>query len=83
MSEDNINIKLLKPTDENYPIIMNLVYNAEQYDLLMFDKLIFVPLYQVIDKLTDIKPDIIIKNGEKICPNCGHDMRDENERTTN
>ena len=71
MSEDNISIKLLNPTDENYPIIMNLVYNAEQYDLLMLDNLILVPLYQVIDKLTDIKPDVIIRKGKKICPNCG------------
>ena len=70
MSEDNISIKLLKPTDKNYPILMNLVYNAEQYDLLMLDNLILVPLYQVIDKLIDIKPDAIIKNVEKICPNC-------------
>ena len=66
MSEDNISIKLLNPTDENYPIIMNLVYNAEQYDLLMLDNLILVPLYQVIDKLTDIKPDVIIRKGKKI-----------------
>ena len=76
MSEDNINIKLLKPTDKNYPILMNLVYNAKQYDLLMLDNLILVPLYQVIDKLIDIKPDAIIKNGEKICPNCGAKMHE-------
>ena len=73
--DETINIKLLKPTDKDYPIIMNLVYNAEQYDLLMLDKLIYVPLYQVIDELIDIKPDAIIKNGKKICPNCGAEMR--------
>ena len=75
--DETINIKLLKPTDKDYPIIMNLVYNAEQYDLLMLDKLIYVPLYQVIDELINIKPDVIIKNGKKICPNCGADMRDD------
>ena len=72
--DEAINIKLLKPTDKDYPIIMNLVYNAEQYDLLMLDKLIYIPLYQVIDELIDIKPDVIIKNGKKICPNCGAEM---------
>ena len=72
--DETINIKLLKPTDKDYPIIMNLVYNAEQYDLLMLDKLVYVPLYQVIDELIDIKPDVIIKNGKKICPNCGAEM---------
>ena len=70
-------IHLVKPTDEDYPVHMELVEHKERYSLISLDGLILVPLVQVIDALSGIKADVIVKNGKKICPNCGARMGEE------
>lgn len=69
-------IKEIKPTDKEYPIIMCLVNKPEQYTLFSLDGLTVVPLYQVIDALLTIKPDVNVVNGIKYCPNCGARMEE-------
>lgn len=57
--------------DKDYPLQMSLVDGKENYDLISIDGLILVPLVQVIDKMMCVEPDVIIRNGKKICTNCG------------
>lgn len=68
-------IHLIKPVDDDYPVCMELVENKERYSLISLDGLILVPLVQVIDAISGIKADVIVKNGKKICPNCGAEMK--------
>ena len=70
-------IKEIKPTDRDYPIIMGLVDKPEQYTLFKLDGLTVVPLYQVIDALLTIKPDVNVRNGIKYCANCGKKMEED------
>ena len=72
-------IHLIKPIDADYPVCMELVENKERYSLISLDGLILVPLVQVIDAISGIKADVIVKNGKKICPNCGAEMRKERD----
>ena len=68
MSE--LEVKMLKPTDEDYPsIVMKFVPFKEKYQLFKIDNLTVVPLVQVIDALS-IMPDYIVKDGIKYCPLC-------------
>ena len=71
-----MNIHELKPQDKDYPIIMSLVPNAEKYDLFSIDGCAFVPLFQVVDALMVVKPDIIVRNGKRFCANCGKAMEE-------
>lgn len=75
ISTPHFKVKFLKPEDKEYPTPMFLVDNKERYDIIKLDGLDVVPLAQVIDKLTSVEPDVIIRKGKKICPNCGADMR--------
>ena len=69
-------IKEIKPTDKEYPIIMCLVDKPEKYTLFDLGGLTVVPLCQVIDALLTIKPDVNVVNGVKYCPNCGAKMEE-------
>lgn len=72
-----LKINEIKPTDKEYPVYMCLVDKPEQYTLFNIDGLTVVPLYQVIDALLTIKPDIKVVNGIKYCANCGAKMEVE------
>jgi hypothetical protein len=62
----------VKPTDKDYPaLVMSLVPKAEQYTLFSIDKMKVVPLFQVLDAIMAIKPDIIRRDGVEYCANCG------------
>lgn len=76
MEIHNVTIK-----DEDYPLSMLLVDKREQYDLISIDGLIVVPLCQVIDTLMSVKPDVIVRKGKKVCPNCGANMEAVNSET--
>ena len=67
-------IHLVKLTDKDYPLCMNLVDNKEKYDLVSMDNVMLIPLFQVIDILSGIKSDVIIRDGIKYCSNCGARM---------
>ena len=69
-----MNIHNVKETDTDYPLCMSLVDNKEKYDLISIDGLMLVPLVQVIDLMTSVKPDVVLRNGQKYCPNCGAKM---------
>ena len=69
-----MDIHNVKFEDKDYPILMLLVDEREKYDLISVDGEIFIPLYQVIDDLICIQPDAIIRDGKRVCPNCGADM---------
>lgn len=69
-------IKLLRPTDVDYPIIMKLVPFADKYDLIEIDDLIVVPLLQVFDAISEVKADIDVRNGVECCPTCGKPIKD-------
>lgn len=69
-------IKLLRPTDVDYPIIMKLVPFADKYDLMKIDDLTVVPLLQVFDAISVVKADIDVKNGVECCPTCGKPIKD-------
>ena len=72
VKEKAIDIHELKPTDKDYPtLIMRLVPKAEQYTLFSINGTTVVPLFQVIDAITVIKPDTIKRNGIEYCANCG------------
>lgn len=64
------NIHVIKVGDKDYPLVMELVPFAEKYNLLSINGLTVVPLCQVIDALSVIKADYIIRNGIKCCPTC-------------
>lgn len=71
-------VKFVERGDPDYPLIpMVSVPNGERYNILKVDvggkSTYFVPLFQVIDKI-GIKPDAIIRNGVRVCPNCGAQM---------
>ena len=63
-------IKMIKPTDANYPLAMNLVPFAEKYELMQIDNLVVVPLFQVIDAISEVKADIVVHDGVECCPTC-------------
>jgi hypothetical protein len=63
-------IKMIKPTDVDYPLAMNLVPFAEKYDLMKIDNLVVVPLFQVIDAISEVKADIVVHDGVECCPTC-------------
>lgn len=56
------NIHIIKAGDKDYPSVMELVPFAEKYDLLSINGVIVVPLFQVIDAISDIKADYIIRS---------------------
>lgn len=58
---------------------MLLVDGKENYSLISLDGVILVPLYQVIDKLMCVKPDEVLRNGKRVCPNCGAYMQERRE----
>lgn len=60
--------------DSDYPSAMLAVSGKENYDLISIDGLICVPLFQVIDKLMSVTPDVIVRNGVKYCPSCGTEI---------
>lgn len=63
-------IKMIKPTDADYPLAMNLVPFAEKYELIKIDNLVVVPLFQVIDAISEVKADIVVHDGVECCPTC-------------
>lgn len=63
-------ITKLTDKDKDYPLIMCLVPNKEKYDLFSVDGMVVVPLFQVIDAISEVKADAIIRNGVKCCPTC-------------
>lgn len=63
-------IKMIKPTDADYPLAMNLVPFAEKYKLIQIGDLVVVPLFQVIDAISEVKVDIVVHNGVECCPTC-------------
>ncbi len=63
-------IKMLKPTDADYPLCMNLVPFAEKYDLMQINNLVVVPLFQVFDAISKVKADIVVHDGVECCPTC-------------
>lgn len=64
--------RFIDESSPDYPIDeMLLVPNREQYHLLEFGNVIFVPLYQVIDEISSVKPNFVVRNGVKYCYNCG------------
>ena len=63
-------IKMIKPTDADYPLAMNLVPFAEKYELMQIDNLVVVPLFQVIDAISEVKADIVVHDGVECCPTC-------------
>ena len=71
-----MNFREIKPQDKDYPMYMMLVPNAEKYNLFSIDGCTFVPLFQVIDALMVVKPDINVINGERFCANCGKKMEE-------
>ena len=69
---ETIDIHEVKPTDKDYPtIVMSLVPKSEQYTLFSINGMTVVPLFQVLDAIMAIKPDIIRRNGIEYCANCG------------
>ena len=64
------NIHNVKPGDEDYPVIMELIPFKEKYHLININELIVVPLFEVFDTLSGIKPDIVLHNGVECCPTC-------------
>lgn len=64
-------IHIIRQTDDDYPLSMYLVPNKEQYDLISIDGLVVVPLVQVLNAISSVKADIIIRDGVKYCANCG------------
>lgn len=69
-----IELKELKPDDKDYPFrFLACVPDYEKYTLFSINKLVVVPLYQVIDKI-GIKPDVIVRDGISYCANCGAKM---------
>ena len=71
---NNFDIHNVEFTDKDYPLPMLLVDGKENYSLISLDGVILVPLCQVIDKLMCVKPDEVLRNGKRICPNCGQEM---------
>ncbi len=61
---------MIKPTDADYPLAMNLVPFAEKYELMQIDNLVVVPLFQVIDAISEVKADIVVHDGVECCPTC-------------
>lgn len=72
----NLVLKKLNPTDKEYPkLMMALVDNPERYDIYEGGGYDLVPLIQVLDALSGIKADEIVRNGKRICPNCGAEIK--------
>ena len=63
-------IKMIKPTDVDYPLAMNLVPFAEKYKLIQIGDLVVVPLFQVIDAISEVKAYIVVHDGVECCPTC-------------
>lgn len=74
-----MNMHNVRPGDQDYPLHMLLVEDREKYDLISVDGLVLIPLFQVVDKLMCVTPDVIIRNGKRICPNCGAKMKGEDD----
>lgn len=71
-----MNIHKVKPQDKDYPMFMMLVPNADKYELISIDGDMFVRLFEVLDAIMVVKPDIIVKNGKRFCANCGKAMEE-------
>jgi len=61
----------IRASDPDYPLEMMLVPNREQYALIELGGVVLVPLHQVIDALSSVKPNWVKRNGVKYCYNCG------------
>ena len=70
MTDNTFEIHIIRPEDKDYPIAMNLVPFKEKYDLISIDGLVVVPLTQVLDAISEVKADVIERNGVKCCPTC-------------
>lgn len=70
----------IRPEDKDYPLIMKLVPFSEKYNLISIDNVVCVPLFQVIDAISEIKPDIVRRNGIDCCPTCGKPINDKREK---
>ena len=64
------NIHNVKPGDEDYPLVMELIPFKEKYHLISIDGIIVVPLFELIDTLSSVKPNIVLRNGVECCPTC-------------
>ena len=72
-------VAIIEPSDKEYPLIMRTVKNYEQYSIIKIGDTYCVPLFQVIDAISEVKSDITIKNGTKYCSNCGAKLGKEGD----
>ena len=73
-----IDIHTVKPGDKDYPLSMAHVPFAEKYNLISFDGLVCVPLFQVVNAISGPN-GYIIRNGIKCCPTCKRPADDSYE----
>lgn len=74
-----ISMHMISEGDADYPEFeMLLVEHKERYNLFSIDVngrgLVVVPLFQVIDAISSVKPNYTIKNGKKYCSNCWQEV---------
>lgn len=66
--------KIVQPLSPDYPEAAYCIHDNEKYSILKLGDNYFVPLFQVIDVLSGIKPDAVIRDGIRYCGNCGAKM---------
>lgn len=65
------NCKIVQPMTPDYPAVAYCIHDHKSYSFLKLGDVYFVPLFQVVDVLLGIKPDVVIRDGIRYCNNCG------------
>ena len=56
-TKQDLNFRVITPSDKDYPSAMQLVPLKEKYVLFGIDDLIVVPLFQVMDAISILNPN--------------------------
>ena len=65
--------KIVQPLSPDYPVAAYCIHDNEKYSILKLGDNYFVPLFQAIDGMSGIIPNVEVRNGVRCCPNCGRE----------